>query len=134
MEKNHPQKRMIFFFYYSNFVNRQLSECRCIVINVLFCKKKGVITIGVISYKNDVPSLQQVRGTPADGAVIAPGESYYDLDYLKSNVEQLREQLVQLFLKKNDFLDEEVVQLSQKLDQDILGIQLKMMQKKGDCV
>ncbi|MGN7469402.1 aspartyl-phosphate phosphatase Spo0E family protein [Brevibacillus sp. SAFN-007a] len=45
-------------------------------------------------------------------------------------MEQLREQLVQLFLKKKDFLDDEVVHLSQKLDQHILVIQSKMMQKK----
>ncbi|WP_440240157.1 Spo0E family sporulation regulatory protein-aspartic acid phosphatase [Brevibacillus sp. SAFN-007a] len=58
------------------------------------------------------------------------GESSFDFEHLESNMEQLREQLVQLFLKKKDFLDDEVVHLSQKLDQHILVIQSKMMQKK----
>jgi Spo0E like sporulation regulatory protein. len=41
----------------------------------------------------------------------------------------LREQLVQLYLEKNDLLDDKVVELSQQLDQYILVIQSKMMQK-----
>ncbi|WP_244297204.1 aspartyl-phosphate phosphatase Spo0E family protein [Brevibacillus antibioticus] len=48
---------------------------------------------------------------------------------MKNIVEQLREQLVQLFLEKNDLLDDEVVKLSQQLDQYILVIQSRMMQK-----
>ncbi|MCC8435753.1 aspartyl-phosphate phosphatase Spo0E family protein [Brevibacillus sp. M2.1A] len=48
---------------------------------------------------------------------------------MKNIVEQLREQLVQLFLEKNDLLDDAVVELSQQLDQYILVIQSKMMQK-----
>ncbi|MCC8435420.1 aspartyl-phosphate phosphatase Spo0E family protein [Brevibacillus sp. M2.1A] len=44
-------------------------------------------------------------------------------------MEQLREQLVQLFLEKNDLLHDDVVELSQKLDQYILLIQSKMMLK-----
>ncbi|MED1784652.1 aspartyl-phosphate phosphatase Spo0E family protein [Brevibacillus fortis] len=46
---------------------------------------------------------------------------------MKSIVEQLRGQLVQLYLEKNDFLDDDVVALSQQLDQYILVIQSKMM-------
>ncbi|MGF9906568.1 aspartyl-phosphate phosphatase Spo0E family protein [Brevibacillus porteri] len=46
---------------------------------------------------------------------------------MKNIVEQLREQLVQMYLEKNDFLDDEVVELSQQLDQYILVIQAKMM-------
>ncbi|WGV59546.1 aspartyl-phosphate phosphatase Spo0E family protein [Brevibacillus brevis] len=42
-------------------------------------------------------------------------------------VEQLREQLVQLFLEKNDLLHDDVVELSQQLDQYILAIQSKLM-------
>lgn len=41
----------------------------------------------------------------------------------------MREQLVQLYLEKNDLLDDKVVELSQQLDQYILVIQSKMMQK-----
>ncbi|WP_202890444.1 aspartyl-phosphate phosphatase Spo0E family protein [Brevibacillus brevis] len=48
---------------------------------------------------------------------------------MKNIVEQLREQLVQLFLEKNDLLDDAVVELSQQLDQYILVIQSRMMQK-----
>nr|WP_285860813.1 aspartyl-phosphate phosphatase Spo0E family protein [Brevibacillus sp. MER 51] len=48
---------------------------------------------------------------------------------MKNIVEQLREQLVQLYLEKNDFLDDEVVELSQQLDRYIQVIQSKMMQK-----
>ncbi|MED1956566.1 aspartyl-phosphate phosphatase Spo0E family protein [Brevibacillus formosus] len=44
---------------------------------------------------------------------------------MKNIVEQLREQLVQLYLEKNDFLDDEVVELSQQLDRYILVIQSK---------
>lgn len=49
---------------------------------------------------------------------------------LEKNVEQLREQLVQLYLEKNNLLDDEVVDLSQQLDKYILAIQLKMMKKE----
>ncbi|MED1783185.1 aspartyl-phosphate phosphatase Spo0E family protein [Brevibacillus fortis] len=98
-----------------------------------------MITIGAIAYKKDVPPLFQVKGTPAEGADTAPiskctmlsldreGGTLYDLDHLINIVEQLREQLVQLFLEKNDLLDDEVVELSQQLDQYILVIQSKMM-------
>ncbi|MDC0764927.1 Spo0E family sporulation regulatory protein-aspartic acid phosphatase [Brevibacillus sp. AG] len=48
---------------------------------------------------------------------------------MNSIVEQLREQLEQLYLEKIDLLDNEVVELSQQLDQYILVIQSKMMQK-----
>nr|WP_255688786.1 aspartyl-phosphate phosphatase Spo0E family protein [Brevibacillus sp. AF8] len=44
---------------------------------------------------------------------------------MKNIVEQLREQLVQMYLEKNDFLNDEVVALSQQLDQYILVIQSK---------
>ncbi|MFF0828849.1 aspartyl-phosphate phosphatase Spo0E family protein [Brevibacillus sp. NPDC003359] len=49
---------------------------------------------------------------------------------MKNIVEQLREQLVQLYLEKNDLLNDEVVELSQQLDQYILVIQSKMMEKE----
>ncbi|WGV59819.1 aspartyl-phosphate phosphatase Spo0E family protein [Brevibacillus brevis] len=93
--------------------------------------------IAAIAFKRDVPPLRQVKGTPAGGAVTAPiskcitlplyreGVTYHDIDHLKNIVEQLREQLVQLYLEKNDFLDDEVVELSQQLDQYILVIQSK---------
>ncbi|WP_343207001.1 aspartyl-phosphate phosphatase Spo0E family protein [Brevibacillus brevis] len=55
------------------------------------------------------------------------GVTYHDINHLKNIVEQLRGQLVQLYLEKNDFLDDEVVELSQQLDQYILVIQSKMM-------
>ncbi|HBZ81401.1 MAG TPA: aspartyl-phosphate phosphatase Spo0E family protein [Brevibacillus sp.] len=98
-----------------------------------------MITIGAIAYKKGVPPLHQVKGTPTGGAVTAPiskstmlpldreGETYHDVDHLKNIVEQLREQLVQLFLEKNDLLDDEVVELSQQLDQYILLIQSRMI-------
>ncbi|MBG9943818.1 aspartyl-phosphate phosphatase Spo0E family protein [Brevibacillus formosus] len=97
--------------------------------------------IGAIAYKKGVPPHCQVKGTPAGGAVKAPiskcttllldreGGTYQEIDHLKYIVEQLREQLVQLFLEKNDLLDDEVVELSQQLDQYILVIQSKMIQK-----
>ncbi|WP_235617573.1 aspartyl-phosphate phosphatase Spo0E family protein [Brevibacillus brevis] len=47
------------------------------------------------------------------------GVTYHDIDHLKNIVEQLREQLVQMYLEKNDFLDGEVVELSHQLDQYI---------------
>ncbi|WP_414851591.1 aspartyl-phosphate phosphatase Spo0E family protein [Brevibacillus sp. IT-7CA2] len=53
---------------------------------------------------------------------------------MKNIVEQLREQLVQLFLDKNDLLDDEVVELSQQLDQYILVIQSRMMKKECEQV
>lgn len=98
-------------------------------------------TIGAIAHKKGVPPLCQVTGTPTRGAITAPiskcntllldreGGTYHDVDHLKNIVEQLREQLVQLFLEKNDLLDDEVVELSQQLDQYILEIQSRMMQK-----
>ncbi|AWX56857.1 aspartyl-phosphate phosphatase Spo0E family protein [Brevibacillus brevis] len=101
--------------------------------------------IGAIAYEKGVPSHYQVKGTPAGGAVKAPiskcttllldreGGTYQEIDHLKNIVEQLREQLVQLFLEKNDLLDDEVVELSQQLDQYILAIQSKMMLKKTKC-
>ncbi|MED1797194.1 aspartyl-phosphate phosphatase Spo0E family protein [Brevibacillus porteri] len=49
---------------------------------------------------------------------------------MKTIVEKLREQLVELFLEKNDLLHEDVVELSQRLDQYILVIQSKMMKKE----
>ncbi|GAB1530647.1 MULTISPECIES: aspartyl-phosphate phosphatase Spo0E family protein [Brevibacillus] len=49
---------------------------------------------------------------------------------MKNIVEQLREQLVQLYLEKRDLLDAEVVELSQQLDQYILVVQSKMMKKE----
>ncbi|WP_238543269.1 aspartyl-phosphate phosphatase Spo0E family protein [Brevibacillus sp. BC25] len=49
---------------------------------------------------------------------------------MKNIVEQLRGQLVQLYLEKRDLLDAEVVELSQQLDQYILVIQSKMMKKE----
>nr|WP_269091433.1 aspartyl-phosphate phosphatase Spo0E family protein [Brevibacillus brevis] len=49
---------------------------------------------------------------------------------MKNIVEQLRGQLVQLYLEKRDLLDAEVVDLSQQLDQYILVIQSKMMKKE----
>ncbi|WP_409176210.1 Spo0E family sporulation regulatory protein-aspartic acid phosphatase [Brevibacillus fortis] len=55
------------------------------------------------------------------------GVTYHDIDHLKKIVEELREQLVQMYLEKNDFLDDNVVELSQQLDQYILVIQSKMM-------
>ncbi|NRR03397.1 aspartyl-phosphate phosphatase Spo0E family protein [Brevibacillus sp. RS1.1] len=100
-----------------------------------------MITIGAIAYKKGVPPLCQVTGTPAGGADTAPiskcttlaldreGGTYHDVDHLKNIVEQLREQLVQLFLEKKDLLDDEVVELSQKLDKYILVIQSRMIQK-----
>lgn len=100
-----------------------------------------VITIGAIAYKKGVPPLCQVKGTPTGGAITAPiskcttlpldreGGIYHDIEHLNSIVEQLREQLEQLYLEKIDLLDNEVVELSQQLDQYILVIQSKMMQK-----
>ncbi|TKI56118.1 aspartyl-phosphate phosphatase Spo0E family protein [Brevibacillus antibioticus] len=100
-----------------------------------------MINIGAIAYRKGVPPIRQVNGTPAGGADTAPiskcttlpldreGGTYRDVDHLKNIVEQLREQLVQLFLEKNDLLDDEVVKLSQQLDQYILVIQSRMMQK-----
>ncbi|UED75361.1 aspartyl-phosphate phosphatase Spo0E family protein [Brevibacillus sp. DP1.3A] len=97
--------------------------------------------IAAIAFKKGIPPLRQVKGTPAGGAVTAPiskcimlpldreGVTYYNIDHLKNIVEQLREQLVQMYLEKNDFLDDEVVALSQQLDQYILVIQSKMMKK-----
>ncbi|WP_064202772.1 aspartyl-phosphate phosphatase Spo0E family protein [Brevibacillus brevis] len=101
-----------------------------------------MITIGAIAYKKGVPPLCQVKGTPTGGAVTAPiskcttppkdreGGTYQEIGHLKKNVEQLREQLVQLYLDKNNLLDDEVVDLSQQLDKYILAIQLKMMKKE----
>ncbi|MFI8715457.1 Spo0E family sporulation regulatory protein-aspartic acid phosphatase [Brevibacillus brevis] len=98
-----------------------------------------MITIGAIAYKKGVPPICQVNGTPAVGAVTAPiskcttlpldreGGTYQEIDHLKNIVEQLREQLVQLFLEKNDLLHDDVVELSQQLDQYILAIQSKLM-------
>ncbi|WP_039960954.1 aspartyl-phosphate phosphatase Spo0E family protein [Brevibacillus sp. BC25] len=100
-----------------------------------------MITIGAFAYRKGVPPIRQENGTPAGGADTAPiskcttllldreGGTYHDVDHLKNIVEQLREQLVQLFLEKNDLLDDEVVELSQQLDQYILVIQSRMMQK-----
>ncbi|NRR19432.1 aspartyl-phosphate phosphatase Spo0E family protein [Brevibacillus sp. MS2.2] len=96
--------------------------------------------IAAIAFKKGVPPLRQVKGTPAGGAVKAPiskcitlpldreGVTYHSIEHLKNIVEQLREQLVQMYLEKNDFLDDEVVEFSQQLDQYILVVQLKMMQ------
>ncbi|WJQ81481.1 aspartyl-phosphate phosphatase Spo0E family protein [Brevibacillus brevis] len=101
-----------------------------------------MVIIGAITYKKGVPPLRQVKGTPTGGAVTAPiskcttlpldreGGTYDDVDHLKNIVEQLREKLVQLFLEKNDLLDDEVVELSQQLDQYILVIQSKLMQNE----
>ncbi|MFD2086840.1 aspartyl-phosphate phosphatase Spo0E family protein [Brevibacillus brevis] len=98
-------------------------------------------TIGAIAHKKGVPPLHKVKGTPTGGAATAPiskcttllldreGGTYQEIDHLKNIVEQLREQLVQLFLEKNDLLHDDVVELSQKLDQYILVIQSKMMLK-----
>ncbi|GAB1533743.1 MULTISPECIES: aspartyl-phosphate phosphatase Spo0E family protein [Brevibacillus] len=98
-------------------------------------------TIGAIAHEKGVPPHCQVNGTPTGGAVKAPinkcttlsldreGGTYHDVDHLKNIVEQLREQLVQLFLEKNDLLHDDVVELSQQLDQYILVIQSKMMIK-----
>ncbi|BAH41745.1 hypothetical protein BBR47_07680 [Brevibacillus brevis NBRC 100599] len=98
-------------------------------------------TIGAIAHEKGVPSHCQVNGTPTGGAAKAPinkcitqsldreGGTYHDIEHLKNIVEQLREQLVQLFLEKNDLLHDDVVELSQKLDQYILLIQSKMMLK-----
>ncbi|CAI9006417.1 Aspartyl-phosphate phosphatase Spo0E family protein [Brevibacillus sp. IT-7CA2] len=95
--------------------------------------------IAAIAFKRGVPPLRQVKGTLAGGAVTAPiskcitlpldreGVTYHDIDHLKNIVEKLRGQLVQLYLEKNDFLDDEVVELSQQLDQYIQVIQSKMM-------
>ncbi|GEB33437.1 MULTISPECIES: aspartyl-phosphate phosphatase Spo0E family protein [Brevibacillus] len=100
-----------------------------------------MIIIGAIAYKKGVPPIRQVQGTPTGGAVTAPiskcttppldreGGTCHDIIQLKNMVEQLREQLVQLYLEKNDLLDDKVVELSQQLDQYILVIQSKMMQK-----
>ncbi len=96
-------------------------------------------TIGAIAHKKGVPPLCQVTGTPTRGAVTAPiskcttlpldreGGNYQDIEHLNNIVEQLREQLVQLFLEKNDLLHDDVVELSQQLDQYILAIQSKLM-------
>ncbi|MFI8716235.1 aspartyl-phosphate phosphatase Spo0E family protein [Brevibacillus brevis] len=87
-------------------------------------RKWEVITIGAIAYKKGVPPICKVNGTPTVGAVTAPinkcttlpkdreGGTYHDVDHLKNIVEQLREQLVQLYLEKNDLLNDEVVELS----------------------
>ncbi|CAI8762027.1 Aspartyl-phosphate phosphatase Spo0E family protein [Brevibacillus sp. IT-7CA2] len=105
-----------------------------------------MIKIGAIAYRKGVPPIRQVHGTPAGGADTAPiskcttlpldreGGTYHDVDHLKNIVEQLREQLVQLFLDKNDLLDDEVVELSQQLDQYILVIQSRMMKKECEQV
>ncbi|GAB1532918.1 hypothetical protein YSY22_43410 [Brevibacillus formosus] len=117
-----------------------LGNCSIVII-VFIVKIREVITIGAIAYKKGVPPLCQVKGTPAGGADTAPiskcttlaldqeGGTYHDVDHLKNIVEQLREQLVQLFLEKNDLLHDDVVELSQKLDKYILVIQSRMMQK-----
>ncbi|MFS0557432.1 Spo0E family sporulation regulatory protein-aspartic acid phosphatase [Brevibacillus sp. 179-C9.3 HS] len=105
-----------------------------------------MITIGAIAYKKGVPPLHQVKGTPTGGAVTAPiskcttlpkereGGTNQDIEQLKTIVEKLREQLVELFLEKNDLLHEDVVELSQRLDQYILVIQSKMMKKECEQV
>lgn len=98
--------------------------------------------IAAIAFKKGVPPLRQVKGTPTGGAATAPiskcitlpldreGVSYHSIEHLKNIVEQLRGQLVQLYVEKNDFLDDEVVALSQQLDQYILVVQSKMMKKE----
>ncbi|GED26201.1 hypothetical protein BAG01nite_23030 [Brevibacillus agri] len=97
--------------------------------------------IGAIRCEKDVPSPRQVKGTSVGGTVSAPiskcitlsleqkGGDFQEADDLLKTVEHLREQLVRLFLEKDDFLHDEVVSLSQQLDTYLLQIQIKMMQK-----